>query len=88
MQPSYNSESTEPIATIANSLVATPFDYVIDFISVVRGVVPIGVGTGGAKGAMAPHFSAKIILKIFPLFLKHNFYTENDSSGRGKHKSA
>ena len=56
MQPSYNSESTEPIATIANSLVATPFDsaYVIDFISVVRGVVSIGVGTEGAKGAMAP----------------------------------
>ena len=48
----------------------------------------IGVGTGGATGAMALHFSAKIILKIFPFFLKHNFYTENDSPGRGKHKSA
>ena len=28
----------------------------------------IGVGTGGATGAMAPHFLAKIILKIFPSF--------------------
>ena len=49
----------------------------------------IGVGTGGAIGAMPPpQFSAKIILEIFPFFLKHNFYTENDSPGRGKHKSA
>ena len=34
-----------------------------------------------------PHFSVKIILKIFPFFLKHNFYTEKDSPGREKHKS-
>ena len=47
----------------------------------------IGVGTGGATGAMVPHFSAKIILRIFPFILTHNFYTENDSPGRGKHKS-
>ena len=46
------------------------------------------MGTGGATGAMAPHFSAKIILKFFPFFLKRNLYTENDSPGRGGHKSA
>ena len=34
----------------------------------------IGVGTGGATGPWPPHFSAKSILKIFPFFLKHNFY--------------
>ena len=33
----------------------------------------VGVGMGGATGAMAPQFSAKLILKIFPFFLKHNF---------------
>ena len=48
----------------------------------------IGVGTGGVKGAMAPHFSAKIVLKIFPFHLMHNFYQGNDSPGRGEHKSA
>ena len=48
----------------------------------------IGVSTGGATGAMAPHFSAKIVLKIFHFFHKHNFYTENDSSGREEHESA
>ena len=43
---------------------------------------------GGATGAWPPHFSAKIILKIFPFLLKHNFYIENDSPGEGKHKYA
>ena len=37
---------------------------------------------------MAPQFSTKIIFKIFLFFLKHNFYMENDSPGRGKHKTA
>ena len=41
----------------------------------------------GHGGHGAPHFSAKIILKIFLFLLKHNFYTEHDSPGRGKHKS-
>ena len=48
----------------------------------------IDVGTGGATGPWPPHFSSKIILKIFPFFLKHIFHTENDAPGRGKHKSA
>ena len=47
----------------------------------------IGVGTGGARGH-SPHFFAKIILQIFPSFLKYNFDTENDPPGRGEHKSA
>ena len=54
--------------------------------------VYIGVGTPNRRGhgePWPPHFSAKIIFKIFPFFLKHNFYTENASPGRGlKHKSA
>ena len=41
--------------------------------------INIGVGTGGATESMAPYFSAKIILRIFPFFLKHIFYTEKDS---------
>ena len=45
----------------------------------------IGVGTGGATGPWPPHFSDKINLEIFPFFLKHHFYTENDSPERGKH---
>ena len=47
----------------------------------------IGVGTGGATGAMAPSLLAKIILKIFPFFLKYNFDTENHPPGRGEHNS-
>ena len=43
----------------------------------------IGVGTGGATGAMAPSLFGQNFLKIVPLFLKHNFYAENDSPGRG-----
>ena len=34
------------------------------------------------------HFLTKIILKIFPCFLKYNFDPENDLPGRGEHKSA
>ena len=54
----------------------------------VRPWLAIGFGTGGATGAMPPHFLAKIILKIFPSFLKYNFATENEPPGRGEHKSA
>ena len=36
----------------------------------------IDIGTGGATGAMAPSLFSQIIIKIFPFFPKHNFYTE------------
>ena len=56
--------------------------------SVLSQFIGVGTGLGRDHGAMAPHFSAKIILIIFPFFFKHNYYTENDSPRRGKHKYA
>ena len=48
----------------------------------------IGVGTGVATGTMAPHFSAKMFIRIFLFFRKHNLYTENDSPRQGEHTPA
>ena len=63
--------------------------YLIGLVGQEGWLLIIGVGTGGATGAMTPlTFRPKLFLKSFPPFLNTILYAENDSPGQGEHKSA